>query len=195
MTQLECWIALPTAAVGTRVEIRWYWRSLTGGMSNIAYKIDNRSPFQYVHTPCDPCPSLQNNLTIDVSRLEIEHFGSDLEGDYVCRVLVINETSAVVMQLLQPSACTMVRLDEDLEGSSCSVENLRTSWQCASTEPSDGQCPQQLSSARPVTSTHTILLPSPTSYTKLLPSVPATHLNLIPPFQLLLPHPQVLILD
>ena len=165
VTRLDCWIALPTAPSDTRVEIRWYWRSLSGG-SNTAYEVDNTSPFQYMYTPCDnPCPTLgNNNLTIDVSQLKIENFGKDLEGDYLCRVLVVNKTSGVVIQALQPSACARVRLNEDMVEDSCSVDGLNTSWQCATTEPSVRECPQQLSPAQP--------LPSSASYTRMT-SVPA----------------------
>ena len=99
VTRLGCWVARPTTIpVNTRVEVRWYWRSLTDANIglNTAVQVENSPPYVYVNAPCNrmeicPTPSM-DNLTVEINKLEIRDFDSTFEGDYLCRILVINET-------------------------------------------------------------------------------------------------------
>ena len=89
-----------------------------------------------------PTPST-DNLTVEINKLEIRDFGSAFEGDYLCRILVINETSGRVEQELQPSACVRLLLAQD-QTQNCDTIGERIAWTCADTPQLKGECPQQV---------------------------------------------------
>lgn len=90
------------------------------------------------------------SLTVAISQLEIESFGGAFEGDYVCRVVVINETSGEVEQELQPLACVRLLLEPN-PIQNCGERGERPMWRCADIDHRTEQCPQQFS-PYPVTS-------------------------------------------
>ena len=152
ITRLDCLVALPTPPDNTRVDIRWYWRSLQDGEggSSVAFEVENLPPFRYARVLCDrDCPTPLNNLTVHVNQLGIRSFDSTLQGDYMCRVLVINETTGRVEQALQPSACTRLQIESN-QAQNCHTMGHRDTWKCADTNQCL-ECPQEFS-VQPVTS-------------------------------------------
>ena len=150
VTRLNCWVALPTVIpAGTRVDVIWYWRSIDEAErgSNVAYQVSNSPPFQYVHTFCDRepiCPIHVENLTVNVNQLEISHFGATLQGDYTCRVMLTNQTTGVMDQAMQPSACARLQLVSD-QAQNCEIVGIRSAWSCADTVQQLEECPQEFS--------------------------------------------------
>ena len=166
VTRLDCWVALPTVIPpDIRVDVIWYWRSLHEAErgSNVAFEVTNSPPFHYIRTLCNRqpvCPTNTDNLTVDISQLEISRFGVSLQGDYACRVVLINQTTDTVEQVMQPSACARLKLEPD-QMQNCEIYGQRTMWNCADTAQQLTECPQELQ-------TH----PTPTSTS-------ATHISLL----------------
>lgn len=62
VTRLDCWVALPSTPLSTKVEVRWYWRSLVDADegSITAFQVYNSFPFLSVDIPCnrvEVCPT------------------------------------------------------------------------------------------------------------------------------------------
>lgn len=149
LTRLNCLVAFPSSTpINTRVEVRWYWRNLEDAAagSNTAIEV-NHSHFLTVNTACDrgtSCPDAMYNLTANISQLEIEGLSSNHQGDYMCRILVINETSGELQQALHPSACVRLLVTSGIN-QNCLDMGERTEWRCADTDQQTGECPQLFS--------------------------------------------------
>ena len=171
VTRLNCWVAIPNVTPpGARVNVVWYWRSLDEEErgSNSAFEVADSPPFKYVNTVCDResiCPNDLENLTVNVSYLEISHFEAPLQGDYACRLVLINQTTGMVQQALQPSACTRLQLFPD-QVVNCDIFGQHSTWTCADTIQQLGQCPQEFLFHPTTTSvvTHTISTTSPDQF-------------------------------
>ena len=173
VTRLRCWIAIPSVIpAGTSVNVLWYWRTLNEAErgSNAAFEITDSPPFKYVHTICNReefCPSDQENLTVTLSQLEISHFEAALQGDYACRVVLTNQTTAVVQHAMPPSTCARVRLVHDLT-QNCEILGQHQLWSCADTIQQPDECPREFLSHRStsvVTSTTLTISLQSTAYT------------------------------
>ena len=164
VTRLKCWVAIPTVIpAGTRVNVVWYWRSVEQAQSgsNAAFQVTDSPPFQNVNTICDSqlvCPNDFENLTVTVNSLEISHFEAALQGDYACRVELTNQSTGMVEEVMQPSACTSLQLVPG-QVQNCEIVGQKSMWSCADTVQQPGECPQEFS-LHPTTSVVT-----PTTFT------------------------------
>ena len=149
VSRLDCHVALPPLPPDMRADVLWYRRSLSDAElgSNTAVLVNSRPPFKYIRTLCNReppnCPPLINNLTVHVNRLMIENFSVALQGDYLCQVLVINESSGAIQEELEPSNCARLELDPSAQTLECVSGDLRP-WRCADQELQSQSCPQQV---------------------------------------------------
>ena len=153
VNKLECWVAIPPLLPDTRAEVLWYWRSLTAAQqgSNVAVLVNDNTPYEYLRALCDrgSCPPFINNLTVHVHRLMIDNFDATLQGDYLCQVVLINQTSGTIEEELPPSNCARLQEASPDQAEGCDVMGNLKPWRCADQDQQIAEaCPQQLS--RPV---------------------------------------------